>query len=321
MPKRYDSRGGHGLMDFGFGALGAGAILSVVAAGYKSAEFLIQAKKLTDVGHENALYCRIIERVRLDLKETDRLLKLPEVKHAMQNAPEKLAWIKRTITALKDALKEMDKYVYRVASDKSRGKAIGWRHRFRWVLDDSEKAARCRGEVGICHEGLLEVLSLLSSFEDLRCCPEEDGKYEADEEPLPYRDADDDLQRRYEEKARYILQQERGYQGRSRGRSEVNYDTRSEDSYDNRSEEIWEKEPEDRYQRQAESRYVERPQRRGNDSHSGERGGYVDREVRVTQHQEYVPARNSRDRVVYDREEAPQRQGDSGQLRVHWPNN
>lgn len=280
MPKKHDSRGSHGLMDFGFGALSAGAVLSVVAAGYKSAEFLVHAKKLTEVGHENALYSRIMERVRLDLAETDRLLKLPEVKHAMQNAPDKLAWIKRTITALKDALKEMDKYVYRVASDKSRGKAIGWVHRFRWVLDDSEKAARCRGEVGICHEGLLEVLSLLSSYEDLKCCPpEEDEEYEKEEAVVPFRHADDDLQRRYEEKARYILQQERGYQGRSKGRSEVNYDTRSEDSYDSGSEERFEREPENRYQRQAESRYEERPQRRGNDSHTGERGGYVDREV------------------------------------------
>ncbi|RDI83448.1 hypothetical protein Vi05172_g6584 [Venturia inaequalis] len=321
MPKKHDSRGGHGFMDFGFGALSAGAILSIVAAGYKSAEFLVHAKKLTEVGHENAVYGRIMERVRLDLAETDRLLHLPEVKHAMQNTPEKLGWIKRTITALKDALREMDKYVYRVASDRRRGKAIGWVHRFRWVLDDSEKAARCRGEVGICHEGLLEVLSLLSSYEDLNCCPEEDEKYEKEEEVIQYRDADDDLQRRYEEKARYILQQERGYQSRSKGRSEVNYDTRSEDSYDSRSEERFEREPEDRYQRQAESRYEQRPQRRSNDSHAGDRGGYVDRDVRITQHQEYVPTRNSRDRVVYDREDAPQRQGDPGQLRVHWPDN
>lgn len=267
-------------MNFGFGALSAGAILSVVAAGYKSAEFLVHAKRLTEVGHENALYVRIMERVRLDLAETDRLLKLPEVKHAMRNAPEKLGWIKRTITALKESLTEMDKYVYRVAGDKSRGKWIGWTHRFRWVLDDSEKAARCRGEVGICHEGLLEVLSLLSSFEPLNCCPEEDEQYE-EEEKVQYRDENDDLQRRYEEKARYILQQERGFQGRSQGRSEERYDTRSEDSYDSRSKERFESEPEDRYQRQPELGYEERPQRRSNDSHAGERGGYVDREVRL----------------------------------------
>ncbi|TID18470.1 hypothetical protein E2P81_ATG06391 [Venturia nashicola] len=305
MPKKHDSRGGHGLMDFRFGALSAGAILSIVAAGYKSAEFLVHAKKLTEVGHENALYGRIMERVRLDLAETDRLLKLPEVKHAMKNAPDKLGWIQRTITALKDALREMDKYVYRVASDKRRGKAISWVHRFRWVLDDSEKAAKCRGEVGICHEGLLEVLSLLSSYEDLKCSPEDDEKYEKEEEVLQYRDADDDLQRRYEEKARYILQQERDYQGRPQARSE----------------ERFVREPEDRYQKQGESRYEERPQRRSYDPHAGDRGGYVDREVRISQHQEYVPTRNSRDRVVYDREESPQRQGDHGQLRVHWSDN
>jgi hypothetical protein len=287
MPKKHDGRdgrGSHGILDFGLGALSAGAILSVVAGGYKAAEFLIHAKRLTEVSHENALYVRIMERIRLDLAECDRLLKLPEVKHAMANARDKLGWIQRTITAMKESIKEMNKYVYRVAGDVDKGGWIGVKNRFRWVLDDSEKAARCRGEVGICHEGLLEVLSLLSSFEPLNCCPKEDDQYE---EEIQYEDEDDDLQKRYEEKARYILQQERGFQGRTGVRSEERYDSRSEDRYDGRSEDryqgrsetSYEGRPQERYERQSEARYEERPQRRGNDSHTGGRGGYVDREV------------------------------------------
>jgi hypothetical protein len=49
MPKssRHDGRGGgHGMLEgFGLGALSAGAILSVVAGGYKTAEFLVHAKR------------------------------------------------------------------------------------------------------------------------------------------------------------------------------------------------------------------------------------------------------------------------------------
>jgi hypothetical protein len=281
MPKKHDGRGGHGLLDFGLGALSAGAILSVVAGGYKAAEFLVHAKRLTEVSHENTLYVRIMERVRLDLAECERLLKLPEVKHAMANARDKLGWIQRTIMAMKESIKEMNKYVYRVAGDVEKGGWIGVRNRFRWVLDDSEKALRCRGEVGICHEGLLEVLSLLSSFEPLNCCPKDDEQYE---EEIQYEDEDDDLQKRYEEKARYILQQERGFQGRGQGRSEERYDSRSEDRYDGRSEDRYEGRPQEVYERQSEARYEERPQRRGNDSHSGERGGYIDREVSQGSH-------------------------------------
>jgi hypothetical protein len=278
MPKKHSSH--RGILDFGLGALSAGAILSILAAGYKSAEFLIHAKRLTDVGHENAVYVRIMERVRLDLKETDRLLKLPEVKHAMANAPEKLGWIKRTITAMKESVTEMNKYVYRVSGDVERGRWIGVKHRFRWVLDDSEKALRCRGEVGICHEGLLEVITFLSAFEELNCC-KEDGKYE--EEVVRYEEDDFDLQKKYEEKARLILQQERAFQGRSERRVEERYEERGGDGYDDRSEDRYEDRYEgrsdDRYETKSEGGYEERPQRQGNSSYEEQRGGYVDREV------------------------------------------
>jgi hypothetical protein len=137
------------------------------------------------------------------------------------------------------------------------------------VLDDSAKALRCRGEVGICHEGLLEVLSFLSSFEPLNCCPpEKDGQYEEEEE-VQYEEEDYDLQKRYEEKARYILQQERGFQGRGESRSEETFER--DDRY--------EREPEERYEGRSAGRFEERPQRRGNNSNSEKRGGYVDREV------------------------------------------
>jgi hypothetical protein len=270
MPKKHS--GHRGILDFSLGALSAGAILSVLAGGYKTAEFLIHAKRLTEVGHENAVYVRIIERVRLDLKETDRLLKLPEVKHAMANAPEKLGWIKRTITAMKESVTEMNKYVRRVSGDVERGGWIGVRHRFRWVLDDSEKALRCRGEVGICHEGLLEVLAFLSAFEELNCC-KEDGKYE--EEVVRYEDDEFELQKKYEEKARFILQQERAFQGRSERRVEERNEERRGDRYDDRSEDRYE----DRYETRSEGGYEERPQRQGNSSYEEQRGGYVDREV------------------------------------------
>jgi hypothetical protein len=161
-----------------------------------------------------------------------------------------------------------------------RGRWIGVKHRFRWVLDDSDKALRCRGEVGICHEGLLEVLAFLSAFEELNCCKEE-GKYE--EEVVRYEDDEFDLQKKYEEKARLILQQERGFQGRSERRVEERYEERGGDGYDDRSEDRYEDRyegrPDDRYETRSEGGYEERPQRQGNSSYEEQRGGYVDREV------------------------------------------
>ena len=134
------------------------------------AEFMIRMKRLHDVGSENAVYVGLVDRVRLDLAETDRLLHLPEVKFSLSKSPEKVAWIRKTITGVRIAIEQMGKYTGRVSADLERGKHVKLRHRIRWVLDEHEKLAHRQLLLATSHQGLLEVLGFLATLEPLACC-------------------------------------------------------------------------------------------------------------------------------------------------------
>jgi len=153
-------------------AIGVGAALSAVAGAYKFSEFAIRAKKLHEVASENEVFVRLVQHVQIDLAETERLLYLPSVKFALSNSPDKLAWIRRTISDTKNALYQISRYTGGVSGDLEHGHHVGIRHRFRWVLNDYEKLVHRRMELAMCHQSLTQVLGFLSTLEPLACCEE-----------------------------------------------------------------------------------------------------------------------------------------------------
>jgi hypothetical protein len=173
---------------FGLGALSAGAVISVVAGAYKVGEAVLHLRRLHAVGKENDVFVRMVERVRLDLAEVDRLLALPEVKLALSRSPEKVQWIKRTITTLRVAMEEKAKYTESVRKAVEGGRILGLRKRIWWVLEEHEKLVNRRMELAMCHLGLLQVLAFLAPLEPLACCQPE-SMYRANEKF--YREADE----------------------------------------------------------------------------------------------------------------------------------
>jgi hypothetical protein len=165
MPKHH-----HGGSKFGFGALGLGALATAAAGTYKASEALVHLRKLHDVGNNNMVYVRIIERVNIDLAECDRLLALPDVKYALSRSPEKVAWIRKSIAIMRAALQEMARHTARVRKDGLKGKWVGLWNRAYWVLEEHEKLEMRVHEVARGHDGLLQVLAFLSPFEPLACC-------------------------------------------------------------------------------------------------------------------------------------------------------
>jgi hypothetical protein len=186
------AHGGEGKA-FGLGALSAGAVISAVAGTYKVAEFLLHLRKLHDVGNENDVFVRMVERVRLDLAEVDRLLSLPEIKLALSRSPEKVTWIKRVISTLRAAMEEKAKWTESVRKGVEGGRILGLKKRIWWVLEEHEKLETRRMELAMCHLGLLQVLSFLAPLEPLACCQPE-GVYRANERF--YREADAMIQKR-----------------------------------------------------------------------------------------------------------------------------
>ena len=70
-----------------------GTAAAALGGAYKLSEFLYKAKRLRDVGPSNAVYVRIIGRVRSDLDEVRRLLSVREVHDALESNPEKSKWV------------------------------------------------------------------------------------------------------------------------------------------------------------------------------------------------------------------------------------
>ncbi|KAF2838176.1 hypothetical protein M501DRAFT_993038 [Patellaria atrata CBS 101060] len=157
-------------------ALGVGAALGAVGSIYKAGEALIRLKRLHDVAEENAVFTRLAARVRDDLEEAERLMRVKEVKYALSGNPEKVEWIRDTMAGVHEALYEINRYTKRVCKDTDRGKHVGVKNRVIWVLDEHEKLVHRRMELATCHQSLLQVLALLGGLEPLRCCQDEKGQ-------------------------------------------------------------------------------------------------------------------------------------------------
>ncbi|OCK78096.1 hypothetical protein K432DRAFT_255682, partial [Lepidopterella palustris CBS 459.81] len=132
---------------------------------YKFSEFAVKVKRLHEVAYQNGVFARIIERVRLDLDETERLLALPSIKFALSSNKEKMAWIESCIASTQEALEGLEEHMGRVGRDLSKGKHVSMWHRMRWVLDEHEKVIHGRMELSASHQSLLQVLGFLTSLE------------------------------------------------------------------------------------------------------------------------------------------------------------
>lgn len=140
------------------------AIFSAINTAFKLAEFAIA---LNEVGTENAVFVRTIQRVRYDLQETERLLNMPAVKATLEKSEDKRLWIKGAIHSTKSALNDIGLFVERARSDNQRDGTISFANRVRWVLGDLSKLNNRVLELSACHQTLGAVLATLHPLETL----------------------------------------------------------------------------------------------------------------------------------------------------------
>lgn len=115
--------------------------------------------QLIEVGSENHVFVRTIQRFRLDLEETERLLSIAVIKAHLVNNPQNGYWIKNAIYSTKCSLNDIGLYVERVRADRDRDGEVTFAHRVRWVLKDHGKLENRRSELAACHQTLSIVLS------------------------------------------------------------------------------------------------------------------------------------------------------------------
>ena len=144
--------------------LGAGAIFGAINTAFKFSEFAIE---LAEVGSENNVFVRTIQRVRLDLHEAERLLRVPAIRASLETNPQKSFWIQQAIHSTKCALNDIGLFVERVRSDQDRDETVSFINRVRWVLNDHGKLENRRSELATCHQTLATVLSTLHPIEML----------------------------------------------------------------------------------------------------------------------------------------------------------
>ena len=178
------------------------AVFAFLNSAFKFSEYAV---KLYSVDSENGVFVRMIQRVRLDLEETERLVHSPSVKSKLITTPGKLPWIKGVILSTKSALNEIGRWVERVRSDKEGYGRISWENRVRWVFNDNDKLVNRRMELGTCHQALSTVLAYLT--------PLEQAATPLTAEPPEYRDAtflDDLLSPRQRRKVRDLEKRDEG---------------------------------------------------------------------------------------------------------------
>lgn len=144
-----------------------GTAAAALGGAYKLSEFLYKAKRLRDVGPSNAVYVRIIGRVRSDLDEVRRLLSVREVHDALEANPDKSKWVYGVMRDVRGALENITPHTERVGSDIEDGRRIGVRHRVYWLLSEKEKLENREKELAIAHASLTEVLGFLTGLEPI----------------------------------------------------------------------------------------------------------------------------------------------------------
>lgn len=123
------------------------------------------ALKLCSVGSENAVFVRLILRVRNDLEEVERLISTPIVKKKLISTPGKLPWIKGVVFSTKSALNDIGQWVDRVRTDKEGYGSISFENRVRWVFKDHEKLTNRSLELSTNHQSLSNVLQYVMPLE------------------------------------------------------------------------------------------------------------------------------------------------------------
>ncbi|KAF2714241.1 hypothetical protein K504DRAFT_499006 [Pleomassaria siparia CBS 279.74] len=142
-----------------------GAAATAIGGAYKMGEFLYKAKHLRDVGPSNAVYVRLINRVRFDLDEVKRLLTVPDVKEALKANPPKAKWVYGAMRDVRGALENISPHTERVGGDIENGKRVGIRHRVFWLLSEKEKLENREKELSTAHGSLMEVIGFLTALE------------------------------------------------------------------------------------------------------------------------------------------------------------
>jgi hypothetical protein len=256
----------------------AGGAAAAIGGAYKLSEFLHKAKRLRDVGPSNAVYVRMIGRVRSDLDEVRRLLTVREVHDELEANKEKAKWVYGAMRDVRGALENITPLTERVGGDIEEGRRVGLRHRMYWLISEKEKLENREKELNFAHASLTEVIGYLTALEPCET-HEKHGKHnhqhdEKHRHEKVDKKVDIDIDVRHEGPGRERIEREVYVERDERGPRRV---VEERETY-------IEHEREHRGPRRVEEHYVERDHR--GPVHYEERETYVDEHGRPQRYEE-----------------------------------
>ena len=134
-----------------------------------------------EVNDKTGVFIRIIDVVRDNLRESERLLSLKYIYARLIKNPPKLAWAKKSLENTKFSLSDIGKWVERARVEKET-KRIEFKTRVLWVIKDYKKVTTRTKQLLVCYQQLLLVLTCLTSLEHAKRLS---SKLELYSTPLP----------------------------------------------------------------------------------------------------------------------------------------
>lgn len=141
-----------------------GSAFNFINTAFKLSDY---AGRVYESDSDHGAFARMIDSVRHDLAEVERLLVLQSVKTRLVNTPGKLPYIRGVVTNAKTALNEIGKWVDRAKADEGT-EVVTFEDRVRWIFNDRGKLNNQQIELSKCQQDLYSELSFLSPLEQTR---------------------------------------------------------------------------------------------------------------------------------------------------------
>jgi len=125
------------------------------------------AGQLPGVDAANLTFICLIEKIREDIDETERLLGIPSIHAVLENSPRKRTWVNNGIHNIESALNDIGLFIERIRLDKDDLSMNSFERRVQLVLQSSGKLENQRSELATCHQTLIAMLNVLSPLEFL----------------------------------------------------------------------------------------------------------------------------------------------------------
>lgn len=141
-----------------------GSAFNFINTAFKLSDY---AGRISQSNSDHGAFVRMIESVRHDLAEVERLLVLQSVKTRLTNTPGKLLYIRGVVINAKTALNEIGKWVDRVEAEEET-EIVTFGDRVRWVFNDHGRLVNQQMDLLKCQQDLTSVLAFLSPLEQTR---------------------------------------------------------------------------------------------------------------------------------------------------------